>query len=104
MLRPWWRLPEDRDSDDIPGMEDYIGRGELTVAHKWQGHVFSVQARHSLRGGDRSHGSAQAAWSFPISGDLKGYAQIFSGYGESLIDYNSRQTTIGVGISVADWF
>lgn len=104
MLRPWWRLPEDRDSDDNPGMEDYIGRGELTVAHKWQGHVFSVQARHSLRGGDRSHGSAQAAWSFPISGDLKGYAQIFSGYGESLIDYNSRQTTIGVGISVADWF
>ena len=103
-LRPWWRLPEDKADDDNPGMENYIGRGELTVARKWQGHVFSLQTRHSLRSGENSHGSAQAAWSFPIAGDLKGYAQVFSGYGESLIDYNHRQTVFGLGIAVHDWF
>ena len=104
MLRPWWRLPESRHSDDNPGIENHIGRGEITLARKWQGHVFSLQARHSLRGGDNSRGSAQAAWSFPIAGNLKGYVQLFSGYGESLIDYNHRQNVIGLGFSVADWF
>lgn len=103
-LRPWWRLPENGGSDDNPGIENYVGRGEIIVARKWKGHAFSLQARHSLRGGENSRGSAQLAWSFPIAGDLKGYVQLFSGYGESLIDFNSRQTAIGLGLSVADWF
>ncbi len=104
MLSPWWRLPESDNSDDNPGIENYIGRGEITVARKWQGHVFFLQARHSLRGGENSRGSARASWSFPIAGDLKGYVQLFSGYGESLIDFNNRQTVIGLGFSVVDWF
>jgi len=104
LLRPWWRIPEDASSDDNPGIENYMGRGEVVVARQWQGHVFSLQARHSLRGGDDSHGSAQLAWSFPIAGDLKGYVQLFSGYGESMIDYNHRQTVIGLGVSLFDWY
>ncbi len=104
MLRPWWRLPVDGHSDDNPDIENYIGRGEITVARKWEGHVFSLQARHSLRGGDDSRGSAQLAWSFPLTGGLKGYVQLFSGYGESLIDYNHRQTVLGLGFSVVDWY
>ena len=103
-LRPWWRMPENERSDDNPDMENHLGHGDITVARKWQGNVFSLQARHSLRSGENSRGSAQMAWSFPIAGDLKGYVQLFSGYGESLIDYNHRQTVLGLGFSVADWF
>lgn len=104
MLRPWWRLPEDDGSDDNPDIEDYIGRGEVVVSRKWRDQVFTLQARHSLRSGDNSRGSAQLAWSFPIAGDLKGYVQLFSGYGESMIDYNHRQTVLGLGFTVHDWF
>lgn len=104
MLRPWVRLPESSDTDDNPGIENYIGRGDVTVVRKWQGHVFSAQARHSLRAGENSRGSAQLTWSFPIAGDLKGYVQLFSGYGESMIDFNHRQTVLGLGLSVVDWF
>lgn len=104
LLRPWWRMPEDDGADENPGIENYIGRGELIVARHWQGQVFSAQLRHSLRGGADSRGSAQLAWSFPIAGDLKGYVQVFSGYGESLIDFNHRQTVLGLGFSVFDWY
>jgi phospholipase A1/A2 len=103
-VRPWWRLPESESSDDNPGIENYVGRGELMVARKWQNHVLSLQARHSLRSGENSRGSAQLAWSCPVAGDLKGYVQLFSGYGESMIDFNHRQTMIGAGITVHDWF
>jgi hypothetical protein len=30
--------------------------------------------------------------------------QLFDGYGESMIDYDHRQTTIGAGFLVTDWF
>ena len=33
---------------------------------------------------------------------LRGYVQFFSRYGESLIDYNWNQTTIGAGIALSD--
>ena len=60
--------------------------------------------RHSLRGGDRSHGALQFDWAFPITSKLHGYVQIFDGYGESLIDYNHRATYVGAGVSLLEWF
>jgi len=104
MARPWWRMKESANQDDNPGIENYIGRGELLVARKINGHVLSVQARHSLRGGENSHGSVQFDWAIPVSSYLKGHLQLFSGYGESMIDFNHRQTTFGLGISLVDWF
>jgi len=102
-LRPWARVFDAAgERDDNPDIEDYAGRGELVVAYRANGHVVTVTGRHSLRGGTRSRGSARLDWAFPIAGGLNGHVQLFSGYGESLIDYNHRQTTLGVGVSFFD--
>ncbi|KAA8732742.1 phospholipase A [Acinetobacter qingfengensis] len=104
MLRPWYRLPNSDSKDENPDIEDYVGRGDLTAHYKWNSHQFSLMLRHSLKGGDDSHGAMQFDWAFPLSGALRGHFQIFDGYGESLIDYNHRATYVGLGISLVNWF
>jgi phospholipase A1 len=104
MLRPWARIPESRDVDDNPDISDYMGRGDATLTRLWNGHEFSLLLRHSLRGGDRSHGAAQFDWAFPIVEELRGHLQLFDGYGESLIDYNHRAWYFGLGVSLLEWY
>jgi len=104
MLRPWWRIPEDRKDDDNPDIQDYMGRGEIQVVHEIGRQEFGLTARHSFRTGDRSHGSLRGTWSFPVAGNLRGYLEVFNGYGESLIDYNHRATYLGLGVSLLDWY
>lgn len=103
-IRPWWRLPEVAGEEDNPDIEDYVGRGDVLVVRRVRDHEISLMARHSMRGGERSHGALELGWVFPIHRDLKGYLQIFHGYGESLIDYNASSTRIGLGISLLEWY
>lgn len=104
MIRPWYRLEEDAKDDNNPDIKNYVGRGDLTSFYRWNDHEFSLMLRHSLKGGDDSHGAAQFDWAFPISGKLRGHFQLFDGYGESLIDYNHRATYVGLGVSLMNWF
>ena len=55
------------------------------------------------RGTSTGKGAAQFSWtSQPLLGPLRGYVQLFSGYGETLIDYDWNQTTIGIGVALND--
>jgi phospholipase A1 len=104
MVRPWWRIPEAASDDNNPDISDYMGRGEVSIVHEWHGQEFGMPLRHSMRGGSRSHGAARFSWSFPMAGNLRGYAEVFKGYGESMIDYNHNATYVGLGISLLDWY
>ena len=100
MLRPWYRLPESAASDDNPDIGNYMGSGDIRLAYAKGGHVLSALAHYSFKG---KRGGLQADWVFPISGSLKGYLQVTSGYGANLIDYNHSQTTLGVGLLLLPW-
>ena len=104
MLRPWYRIPETKADDDNPDITNYMGRGDLQITRKWNNQEFSLMLRHSLKGGENSHGAAQLDWSFPIQKNLRGFVQVFNGYGESLIDYNHHSTNVGLGISFLNWY
>jgi len=104
MIRPWIRIADPSDDDDNPDISDYVGRGDLTLTRVLGRNEVSLMARHSLRRGARSHGALQLDWGFPIHRQFRGHVQVFSGYGESLIDYNHRATYVGLGVSLMEWF
>ena len=103
LVRPWLRIREKAEKDDNPDILDYKGRGELVGIRKLGNQQIAITLRHTLRGGNRSRGSVAVDWAFPVYGYLKGHVQLFSGYGESLIDYNHRQNSIGIGVSLGEW-
>lgn len=102
LARPWYRFREHHDKDDNEDIQNYVGRGDLLAIYKWDTHTVAMLARNSLTTRN-NRGSVQLDWSFPVAGRLRGYVQGFTGYGESLIDYNHRQTTIGLGLLLTDW-
>ncbi|KGI78325.1 phospholipase A [Oleiagrimonas soli] len=104
MIRPWWRVHEQRSKDDNPDISDYMGRADVQIVREWGANELTLMARHSLRTGNRSHGALRFTWAFPIHDNLRGYVQVFNGYGESLIDYNHRATYVGLGVSLLGWY
>tara|TARA_R110000787_G_scaffold51216_2_gene121528 strand:- start:257 stop:1123 length:867 start_codon:yes stop_codon:yes gene_type:complete len=103
ILKPWLRIEEDAIDDDNPGIQNFLGRFDLTAAYKKGRNNLSVSIRHSLRFGNQNRGSFRFDYSYQAFGYLKIHTQIFHGYGESLLDYNHKQTTFGLGISLIDW-
>jgi phospholipase A1 len=106
--RLWHRLSES-GSDDNPRISDFIGRGELTA--RWQAsrdNLFTVTGRHALR--SDGHGSVRLEWfrtladtGWGIPNGLRLHTQLFTGYGDTLIDYNKRRTVFSVGFSLVEW-
>ncbi|WP_413700985.1 phospholipase A [Psychromonas sp. KJ10-10] len=101
-LNPWMRFSEDESEDNNPDLIDYYGHGKVTLAYKLAEHTFSLISRNNLESGF-SKGSVRASWSFPLHNKVRGYFQIFSGYGNSLLEYNEYTNTVGIGISLTDW-
>jgi len=104
--RLWNRLDES-SNDDNPGIENYIGRAELTGT--WQmnkANTLSLTLRQSLK--SEARGSARLDWMMapdasPTYTGLRYHVQLFSGYGDSLLDYNKRRNVLSVGLSLVDW-
>ncbi len=99
LVRPWYRIPE--DVDDNPDIEDYMGKGDLQVMYRKGRNAYSLLLRNNFKHTD-NRGAVKLNWSFPLYGRLKGYVQYFNGYGESLIDYNHSQQSLGIGVSLTE--
>ena len=100
IVRAWARIKPPDYEDDNPDIMDYMGHGQVTALYRWEGNSFALMGRGNLSTGK---GAAQFSWtSRPILGPLRAYFQLFSGYGESMIDYDWNQTTIGLGVALND--
>jgi phospholipase A1/A2 len=109
--RVWRRLPEGQQ-DDNPDISNLLGRAELYgrwsfdhgLGERRVNHTLGLALRHSLRA--QANGSVRVEYlrsiGKPESG-LRFHTQLFSGYGDSLIDYNRRRTVLTLGLSLVDW-
>lgn len=108
--RVWKRLNEDADDDDNPGISDLIGRAEVTGF--WdvnKNNTLGITVRHSLHAD--ANGSVRLEWLRTIAdtdfpggkNGLRFHTQLFTGYGDSLVDYNRRRTVLSIGLSLVDW-
>ena len=104
VVKLWSRLSESISTDDNPDITEYMGHGEFRVIFKNENNTFNFMSRNNIESGFE-RGATELSWSFPLGKrkDLKGYIQVFTGYGESLIDYNQSVDRIGFGISLSDW-
>ncbi len=96
-LRIWKRLDNTKSDNDNVDIVDYLGHGDLRATYRFDGHELSVTGRRNFQ---KRHGSLQFGWAFPMTANLKGYLQAFSGYGQSLIDYNYSQKSLGAGFLI----
>lgn len=106
MARGWWRIPENPLKDDNPDITAYVGRADLVA--RWEpadkSQALTVLLRNNLSL-PTNRGFMQVDWAIPVAmgNSARLHAQLTSGFGESLIDYNHRQTTLGFGFSFREW-
>lgn len=99
--RLWAYVGSKDDNDDI---EEYRGYGDLKIV-AGKGDGFQVAATGRI-GSHFDKGSLQVDLSYPIrkvlfnSIDIYLHGQLFTGFGESLLDYDDSDTNFRVGISL----
>ncbi|KUJ83326.1 phospholipase [Microbulbifer flavimaris] len=99
-FKPWYRIPEDSEEDDNPDIEAYLGYFELSGTYNARNnHSVSLKLRNNLRSNNR--GAFELRWGFPMGNRVRGYVKYFTGYGESLIDYDEYVNTLGIGFELA---
>jgi phospholipase A1 len=101
-IKPWYIFNDSALRTHNPDIGKYLGYSQTLVAYKFHNQTFAIEARNILESNFK-RGAVQLTWSFPLVKSLKGYVQIFSGFGQSLIEYNHYTNSAGIGIAVSDW-
>jgi phospholipase A1 len=99
-LKVWYRIPEDSDNDDNPDILDYYGHGMLKFSYIYDKSLTRLYWRQNFQTG---RGSAELEFTYPFFGseNLFFYLQGFTGYGQSLIDYDRYTNQVGLGLSIS---
>ena len=90
----WWHVLKDSENPDI---SDFIPPYELSFGYNGSLLSWKVKGAYNF---ETDKGQAELGASIPLNQFLDIYAQVFTGYGESLIDYNYDQTRVGLGLKL----
>jgi len=89
-------FPGTANDSDNPDIMDYLGYASVKLNYFVSKQMFTLMGRGNFTTG---YGAVEATYSYPLIDDAYFYVKVFSGYGESLIDYNNYITKSSVGFS-----
>jgi phospholipase A1 len=101
-IMPW--IPVFKSSQRLhnSNITRYLGYSRVVFAYKYHRQEVSLMIRNAVESGF-SRGALQLSYTFPLYGKIKGMVTFFSGYGQSLIEYDHYTNAYGVGIALSDW-
>jgi len=96
-LKFWYRINDSQDYN--PELINYLGHGEVRFIFPYKKHMLETKFRYS----SEAKLTTEINYSHPVflRDDLFFYIKGFSGYGESLIDYNQKVKKVGFGFSIS---
>lgn len=89
-------FPGTADDNDNPDIMDYLGYTSVKLNYFIGKHMFTLMGRGNITTG---YGAVESTYSYPLIDDAYFFIKIFSGYGESLIDYDNEVTKFSIGFS-----
>ena len=84
------------DLTDNPDIMKYMGYTKVKFIYFYNKNMFTLKVRGNIAS---LKGAVEATYSYPVYKSTYFYAKIFSGYMESLIDYNHDITKAAIGFS-----
>lgn len=95
------KIEPDNAGDDNPDIQNYLGYGDIKLKYLYGEHEIGSLFRYNFGSGGKNRGAIDAHWSYPFlnSANTFWYVKVFSGYGESLIDYDRSVTKALFGFS-----
>jgi phospholipase A1 len=90
-------FPGTANLSDNPDIMKYLGYTKVKFSYFYNKHMLSFMIRGNI---DSMKGAAEAIYSYPIRKHKSYlYMKLFSGYMESLVDYNKNITKFSIGVS-----
>ncbi len=98
-----WALMMQSESSDLhnPNIAHYLGHDNIVLSRDLYDFKASLEVQNIESGLKR--GFVLTSLSYPVLNYISIYGQFFTGYGQSLIEYDHRTTSVGIGISIHDW-
>ncbi len=96
--------PSDVDGDDNPDLEDYIGKEKIFINYKFNHYGLSLEHQNDIFQYNIHKGNTIFDITLPtLSDNFNFFIRYFHGYGESLIDYDTKIERISFGVKVHEW-
>ncbi|WP_395168154.1 phospholipase A [Piscirickettsia salmonis] len=102
-IKPWVLIFKP-DSSDLhnPDIAHYLGHERIMFAYVFNNKMQASIALTNIESGMK-RGAVELDYSFPLTKHINGFVQYFNGYGQSLIEYDHRTQSVGIGIALSHW-
>lgn len=96
--------PTSTEGDDNVGLEDYLENQKYFIKYKGEKINLMLAHQNDILEYDINKGNTKVDITFPsLNSNFDFFIRYFSGYGESLVDYDVKINRISFGIMIADW-